>query len=266
MEFGFNLVVGVVKDWWKMVDLGTGVGGNSEHFVKADNKSEDKNNDIEINKSGKSSSNTLVIIVILAVIIVASIAVGYISFRNANKDFIVYKDPDGNAYNIQKVLVEKDVMYRFLYPFEDGKIVSYMMRNSPYDVKPVNFERNVVEKINKPNGIKMLYVTRDFNLSGLTDSDSVIAGSEFIRLLGKADYAIYNLNVANVFTDYDYNGQTPMISCANVTSDNSVIYLKLGDANRVYSESNRCLIVEGVDGKGLILASDRLAYELMGVM
>lgn len=246
------------------MDLGSGVGGSPEHYgFDAGAREGDSGKSVGTKKH--SRKNSIVTIVILVVVLVGVVLIVWWGNSRAMKDFFVYTGPDGEKYNIQKVQSENQLLYRILLDY-DGKVVSYVMRNSPYDVEGVEYDSGVVGAMNKPKGIRMLYVTRDYNLSAMTNSDSVIAASEFIRMLGKEDYGLYKLNVVNLFTDFDYGGTMPMISCSNVTADDSVIYLKLGEKNRVYSLRNGCVVVEGVDGAGLIKSADRFAYHLMGVM
>ena len=139
----------------------------------------------------------------------------------------------------------------------------YHFRNKPENLKDISLEDNLLEKINRPNGVRNVYVTRDIEINEQTDNDVIIAGAAFEAILGTTDYGIYQIPIKNAYTTR-VGEKIPKITCLNVSPFDTVIYMKLGNETKVYSD-NDCVIVQGNDGDTLIKAGEKLGYYLIGV-
>lgn len=142
------------------------------------------------------------------------------------------------------------------------------LRSDPWSASTVPLEVGIENILNRPEGITQLYLTQDPSLPEKTDQKSFIALLDFGKILGQNEYGIYKIPTRTAFTaatEESIAYGLPTISCSDVSSEVAVVELRLGSQNRVYSK-NGCVVVEGVDTPGLILAADRLAYHLLGVL
>ncbi|MEK6955558.1 MAG: hypothetical protein AABW52_02780 [Nanoarchaeota archaeon] len=138
----------------------------------------------------------------------------------------------------------------------------YHFRNKPEDLKNVYLEDNLLEKINRPQGVRNVYVTRDIEINVQTNNDVILAGAPFEAILGSADYSMYQIPLKNAYTTR-IDERIPKITCKNVSPVDAVIYMRLGNETKVYSE-NECIIVQGTDADTLIKAGEKLGYYLIG--
>lgn len=169
----------------------------------------------------------------------------------------IYKIDKNKVFNIEVYSIHVTA---------DGMEYIYSFRNHPSDLGEVSLEPNLIEKLNRPEGVKNLYVTRDLNLGEKTNHYDVVAASTFEQILGTGKAGLYRLNLKNAYTNYKEG--FPEITCNDVANDNhtAVIYLRLGSGNKVYSNKNYdCVIIEGKDADGLIKAGERFGYYLLGV-
>jgi hypothetical protein len=201
----------------------------------------------------------LVLIAILAVILLGLLLYwvkvlvidGYYNYEGATGDFLISRAKVGNLLIYQTSIFVNNQEHIFFF------------RNHPKDVKDIYLEPNLEINLNRPNGTQKVYVTNDKELGSITSSDSVIAAGAFEQILSEPEANIYGLHTVDVYTDAERSGNVP-ITCANVTRENAVIYMKLGPENKVYSE-NECIVIQGTNGEGLIMAAEKFAYYLLGV-
>ena len=139
----------------------------------------------------------------------------------------------------------------------------YHFRNKPEELKNIYLEDNLLDKINRPKGVRNVYVTRDIEINKQTDNNVIIAGAAFEAILGTADYSLYQIPLKNAYTTRE-DTKTPKITCKNVSPVDAVIYMKLANETKVYSE-NDCIIVQGIDSNTLIKAGEKLGYYLIGI-
>ena len=89
-------------------------------------------------------------------------------------------------------------------------------------------------------------------------------------VFGKNEYGLYKTNIRVAFTEFHGAQPAPVVDCStvnlngNVNRTIAVIYLKLGDENRIYSDGD-CIIIEGKNTEGLIKSGEKFAYALLGV-
>lgn len=215
----------------------------------------------------KSTKYIIIVFLVLFVLLVGFILLRY---YYESKSVIKYKGVYGE-YRIDIVDYGGINMYEVYVPVEysDGtkRLFIHPLRYSPYDVEGVYLEKNVEGVLNRPKGIKVLYVTQDLELGNKTNQTSFVALLEFGKILSSQEYGIYGLDVKSAFTSASEKSkqlEIPIIKCEDASENIAVIYLKLGDENKVYSNEN-CLIVQGEDEMGLLKAADKFAYHLMGV-
>jgi len=142
------------------------------------------------------------------------------------------------------------------------------LRSDPWSVEDVYLEENIEDVLNRDAGISQLYLTQDPDLPTQTEQKSFVALLDFGKILGTQEYGVYKINTRTAFTRFTEEGDAyglPVITCNDITETVSVVELRLGASNSVHSE-NGCVIVQGEDTEGLILAADKFAYHLLGLM
>ena len=208
--------------------------------------------------------NSIVFGIIVFALVIAVIALIVIQVSNDDEGFINWQGPNGE-YKIEVVPMNDNITVYRTYVEKNGEYFSYPLRNSPADVQDIYLSGDLVDLLLSKQGI---YTTRDLEIGDLTTQKSSIAALEFGKILGTADFGYYQIQTKAAFTELDeaaIAAGLPKVVCEDANSQIGVIYLKLGDSNQVYAEGD-CLIVQGVDGDGLIMAADRLAYALLGAM
>ena len=207
-------------------------------------------------------------VVVVTAILLIGLMFGF-GYYKSTKDFFVYSGR-GGEYQFQVVDFGTLEQYKFMSKvLLNGELVEYNMffRSSPYDVEGVVLEPSNFNELLLEGGIKRIYVTQDYTLGSETDQDSFMGIMEFNRILGAGDYGLYGVPVQTAFTTANSNATEsgiPVVTCKDSSNGIKVIEMRLGSSNKVFMEGD-CFIVQGVDGAGLILASDKLAYHLLGV-
>lgn len=167
----------------------------------------------------------------------------------------------GGEYKIGKSKVGNVIFY-YISVFVNDHEYIYSFRNHPKDLEDIYLEPDLDKKLNRSSGLGTLYVTKDPELQNMTSGYSVLAIVAFEQIMtGK--FAIYNVNVSNADTSFVTNS-TIVATCNNVTSDTAVVYMKLGNETRIYSD-NDCIIIQGRGSDGILRAGEKFAYYLLGV-
>lgn len=180
----------------------------------------------------------------------------------ADRGLIEYTNINGEDYKLVKNSVFNTTFYGVGFTINEVTY-NYQFRNSPAEVDKIPLEKDVERVLNRPEGISILYITQDKDFVNKSGTDSSIAAGEFSRILGTNDYGVFKLNVDNTFTTKPDSKEKQIITCANVSNDVAVIYVKEGE-NKIYSEGD-CLIVQGTS-EDIIKVGDRLAYYLVGIV
>lgn len=204
--------------------------------------------------NSKSVNKTLLVFIILLILVVIFIFASYIF--GVGKGYFVYNGV-GGKYRIDKIKFGNMTDY-YLNTNISGKYHRFPFRNDPKNLEKIYLEPNIKNKIiNK----KLIYVTQDVDEIG---PKSLIGKIEFIGILGYNEDlgGIYKLNLKSAFTSKVEN--VSVISCKDVSKNVGVIYLNLGDENKIYSE-NDCIIIQGTDDNNLLLSSEKFAYHLLNV-
>lgn len=206
-----------------------------------------------VDKENKSIKWVLFIFVALLVLLIVFIAIVYV--KGIGKGYFIYEGK-GGKYRIDLVKFGNMTDY-YIHTEVNGKYYIYPLRNSPKDLEDLYLEPDVKDNFVNKVGV---YVTQDVDEIG---SKSLIGKMEFVKILSKyTKEGIYGLDLVSAFTTKFED--RPAITCNNVTKDVGVIYLRLGNENKIYSDKG-CVIIEGVDDNGLLLSSEKFAYHLLEV-
>ncbi len=210
-----------------------------------------------VNKETKS-------LLFIILVLVAIIIIGFLLYKlKVNADFTRYDYEGKNGvYHIETEQIGSVLFYNLFFKFNTRDYV-YSFRNHPEDLQDIYLEEGLALKLNRPKGTKTVFVTSEADLGNRTNNDVIIAVSNFEQVLGKGDSGVYKLEVFNAYTDIS-RGSLPSISCSNVTTEFAVIYLKIGEESRIYSEGD-CIVIQGRGGEGLIRAGEKFGYYLLGV-
>lgn len=192
----------------------------------------------------------LSIIIVLVVLIVGIIVIAKLK---ADTGLMRYTNSNGEVFKVVRTPIYNLTFYTLL---DTNNIFRYY----PGDVDKIPLEKDIEKVMNRPEGISVLYVTQDFEFVNKSGSNSVIAATEFAKLLGLT--GTFRLNLQAAFTTNVSKSEKP-ITCADVSNNQSVIYIKEGE-NKVYSE-NECLIIQGTK-EDIIKVADRFAYYLLGII
>lgn len=202
--------------------------------------------------------------IIIAVLIV--VLIGFIAFVSLTygKGLLtgkhIYESPLGEEFTF----IENDLGGLTIYDLQiytDTSGVEHLyqipVRNLPKDVKIVSFEEDIQKKILNSRGV---FVTFDPNLK----AHASLGAIEIAGVIGTAEFGVFKIPTQGAFTektDIDYLVKT----CEDAKDGVSVILLKLGDKNSVYSQGD-CIIVEGDSYDNLIKSSERLIFGLFNVL
>src|SRR3989338_390124 len=202
---------------------------------------------------------------VLILIAVVLIFLGYVKGRGS----FVYEGKNGDyKFTVEKI--EGFEIYRPHMVYEGNEYV-YAFRNKPQKLENLYLEENILKHLNRPAGLEQVFITKDINLSELTNNSVSLVTAPMASILGKNDYSIYHVSIRVAFTQF-HAGQpiASVVDCStvnlnsNANQTSAVILLKLGNENRVYSDGE-CIVVEGKDTDGLIKAGEKFAYALIGV-
>src|SRR3989338_6237503 len=215
----------------------------------------------------KMNKRKIELIIAFLIIIIVTISL-FIIFKKDSQDF-VYKGEKGEyKFDIQQI---GTVTFYRPHVFVGGKEYIYAFRNKPQNLEELPLESGILNKLNRQGGLKELYITKDVNLSSQIEGNVNIVTAPMASILGKTDFGIYRIRVNSAYTSF-HSGEpvAPTVDCSTVNYNGKVnktvgvVYLKLGNDNKIYSEGD-CIIIEGKDSDGLIKAGEKFAYHLIGV-
>ena len=172
-----------------------------------------------------------------------------------------YKSKNGE-YRIDVTQIENITIYSPHVKRYNTEYI-YRFRNKPEDLENLDLEEGIMNKLNRPSGLNLIYVTRDQDLNEKADNNVILAVAAFEPILGNEDYGLYQVKIKNVYTTQAKD--IPAVTCKGVSATDAVIYLKIGNETRVYSEDNGCVIIQGRNGDELIKAAEKFGYHLIGM-
>jgi hypothetical protein len=204
--------------------------------------------------SKKSLITVLVIVGIVIIVLATVVLLSKYVFTNKNSDTVAYNNYvfqkfEGNKWMTQQMI--KGQLYNIPFYYNPTEVLDI-----PIDPASINKIRNLSYYSNV-----MVYVSVDPNES----SKVVLAGVEYVRILGKA-YDIYNMNVtsainkpANQTTEY------PVITCKNQSINRLVIYQTISTKNLVSIKGN-CITIEASSVNETVRVADAFAFKLLNII
>jgi hypothetical protein len=203
----------------------------------------------------KLSSGLYVVIFILIII---GILVGFYFLGK------VFKPQSNTDYNHFKFYKQGKVWYTQIQLHNQLQTIPFY--NHPNDLGDIYVEKDIAAKVFR-NTTDMILITLDPDGGSIPGQ----AGVQISRLTGSR-FNIFNMPTYSALTRLDENvnveNATSIIRIANCSSANlttSVIYIKIGSKNIIYSKDN-CVILEGATAKDTLRVAERFDYELLGVM
>lgn len=195
--------------------------------------------------------------VIIAILILFIGTFSFFNIKGSVTGQYTYEGPLGEfTFNIKKDgNLTTHILY---YPYKD-KLHVFPLRYGPKEFEDIPIVDNIKNKFFS-KGLQGAYVTMDPDLS----SKTVIAAVEIVKVLSTADYGVVKLPMSGAFIK-PTNTTYPVITCADANDIHKVIWLKLGDQNKV-DYKNNCVIIEGKTEDDIIKSSYRFLLILIGVM
>ena len=199
------------------------------------------------------------ITIILAILLVILVAFFFIMYERAKKESMIYTGITGERYEFQKRILGGNTTFYYIYLTANGRGYSYPFRYYPKELEDIPLDVNINNDLFTK---KLIFATQNLETTNKTQQQSFLGMMEVVRILGMADEGIYQLAVKSAFIE-DYNNNA-IASCGDVGKNTGVMYFKLGEENRIYTD-NGCIVIEGKDAEGLMKSSEKFAYHLLKV-
>ncbi len=194
------------------------------------------------------------VFIILLVLLVLGTTGTYLYQKNRYKDtyfeyngFTIHKitDKSGNKVYQTQIFVRKDPKpYLITTRYSPKELESIEVNN--YNLKKDVFKKEI-------------YITMESSSSAV----SVLAATEISKITG--NFFVFNIPTHGALT-YNVEGKNVTVkTCDDVTTNQSIIYLKQSNESRIYSKDS-CVILEGKDEYDLIRVANKLVFMLLGVM
>jgi len=166
-------------------------------------------------------------------------------------------DPNRYVYNGYTITKHEFGWAATVYagPNEQPHIV--YLHHGPKELEDIQSENPKSRIINA----KQIYATFSPSMPGASTALAVI---DVVKVTGtNPQWGILKIPTKPTITEPD--GINEVKTCDDASNLNSVILFKLGDKTKIYAENN-CVIIEAENEEDLIKASNRLVYELLGVI
>ncbi len=169
----------------------------------------------------------------------------------------VYKYSNGQSeFEVRRISdTQSEIIF---YRDNNPQPFSMPLRYGPLELKGLEIEDKTIR--NKIQNDELVYITIDPKEE--LKNEAALAMLEIGKYISNK-YFSFNIPVQNVVTSkYDNN---TIVTCANATDTNTVIWVKRGSETKIKSEGN-CILVEGKTETDMVKAADRLALHLVGIM
>lgn len=195
----------------------------------------------------------ILIVMVLSLLLLGGSLVIYreikLSQNNFNYNgFEVYRQKELNSYNYKVQL--------FLGNNPQPLLIN--IREDPRKLESIPIESNIKSKI--IDGKNESFITMSENATSL----SVIAAAEISKIIGNRYFFNLPTHGALISLPKGKNNLT-IKTCEDVSKTTSIIYLKIANQTKIYSEDD-CIIIEAQTENDLIKAATRLSLTLIGVM
>jgi len=160
-----------------------------------------------------------------------------------------------------------DISGYTFFELDDGTYGTYVMANDnkipvafrldPRNASEIYLEQEVIQPI--LNSAKV-YITFNPNQENL--AKIAVASAEIARITG-----LYGINTVGAYTeDSDpVNPNVPLKTCNDANNQTSIIIMEITDSTGVSLGENNCIHVKGETADDLILAADKLGFNLLGI-
>ena len=130
------------------------------------------------------------------------------------------------------------------------------LKADPRDIKDIFSEKDIKTKLLPAS---LIFITLKPNLT----STAVVAATEISKIT--AHQSLFRTKTLGALTEKSNNEAAPVITCADATIEQKVIYLKLSDTTKI-SSLNNCITIEGKTEQDLVRAADKLILQLLGIL
>jgi hypothetical protein len=167
-------------------------------------------------------------------------------------------DPNEYVYNNFRVFKNPTIGYTVV-AYLDEQPYHLQLRNDPKSTENITINSEIKELILEKEAI---FFTLDPNFNSVP----VLGATEMANIFGTR-LGIFNKRVFGAITkEADPPTGNIVVNCNNVSVKSNIVRLQVGDETKVYKEENNCIIVQGTDEWEIIRASDRLIYDVLGVI
>ncbi len=137
-----------------------------------------------------------------------------------------------------------------------GSKVPVAFRLDPRNASNISIDDSSVPEL---LGANKVYITLNPNQNDLGKFG--VAAAEVSRIT-----SLYNIETVASFTEdaKPSNPNVPIRTCADADNTTKIIYLNVGNET-VVKDVNGCVYVTGKDADDMILAADKLGYNLLGI-
>lgn len=209
-----------------------------------------------------TSDSSKSFIIVLGVIIILFALLMMFSF--SQKIFV--KDKPTDDYNNYKFQKQVDAKGNIFWTTEIQKpgfenILNVTFYNHPNDLEDYFFDNSIVKRMIMHRGVLYIALKPDMGAT------PVLAGVNIARITGK----FYEIETRSALYDEfnDLNETSfPVLSCADSSNDLMVLWIKKGETDRVYIDSNynNCIVLEATDVNQTLVMADLIGYKLLGIM
>lgn len=193
--------------------------------------------------------------ILIGVLVIAAV---YILFFNEPKTAVLdnYQYSNGQSvFNVTKVSDTESIT--LIYVGQEETPYYLNLRYDPLSVENITVDGTINTRLYNDDYVYFT-INPDANLS----SKVTIAAFEVSKILGSEDFyskqIVYGRTLEN-------DNDLPIVSCYDGTDSATVIFFTLGSETKVYTDEY-CIIVVGQTEDDIIRASDRLVYNLLGIM
>jgi len=216
-----------------------------------------------------------IILVLLFIVVIAVLGLVFFDWFNLTGAVVydeneiynyTYNGPGGNY--IFTVDNRTDNVFHIIHYNANLKPYAVPFHYGPKELRTIPMESGLMDKIvydtskGKTGIKKLIYITMEPGMEEKTEHRSTVALLTIARITGQNDAAVYYIQTQGASNE-KIEG-VPYITCDDASWGTGVIEFRLGDENKIYSEGD-CVILEAVDGEGLVKVGERLTYLLLKV-
>lgn len=189
-----------------------------------------------------------VALILILILILSAIILVYFGKKRHGDAFFDY-----NGFEVRKT----NTGYRIKIFINENQQENYInIRHDPRDLESIYVEDKIKEGIVNKDQI---YVAVD-PYENLTSTATIAA----LEIDSKLDNPfLFNIPVNSAFVKK--YGESVVKTCNDVNETVGVIWLRLGNETKVYSE-NKCIILEGPTELDLVMAADKLILVLLEII